>query len=215
MIFNYDVSELQTAITNATNLVAINSISDLSMRTSRYVNFGTALNVGGVTIPQYSRGLVISNSVVAVLYATNSTGHFYVANRNADGDWVNGSDLVGNIAALADTSSAGSSSGYNKMADGTLVQWGQTSFHLESNMTQIGSTGVYYYTYSFTLPVAFSSTLYTLTGTSRYSTGHCVSFGAINNTGNTATIHVYDYVARTAGTTNSVVLRWQAVGRWK
>ena len=103
-----------------------------------------------------------------------------------------------------------SGSGYCKLPDGTLIQWGTVTVTMQQ-MTQIASSGIYMTSVDLVFPIEFSNTNYHVTGTSKYSTGHVVPIGATPNGTTQAYVHVYDFDQRSGDT----VLRYTAIGRWK
>lgn len=117
-------------------------------------------------------------------------------------------------AAEPNESSGGTASGYCKMPDGTLIQWGHYTVSQEGSLTQIASSGVYYGLDYLTFPIAFYNDNYTVTGSTRYSTGHPVPIGFFSRSKSSVAISIYDFYARPMNGGNMIV-RWQAIGRWK
>lgn len=105
-------------------------------------------------------------------------------------------------------------SGYCKMPDGTLIQWGVATLDVTNALTQIASSGVYQGTASLSFPIAFASASYYLSGIVKYSTGYQVPCGFSANTPAIADIRIYDFYARPASS-SEYKLYWFAIGRWK
>ena len=118
MIFNYDVSDLHSAIsaettarenadidlsdaiTSLSGILTASQLSDLSVSSSHFIQFSANVTVGGVIIPRYSKGVLVATSSDAALYAIDSQGNLYTAFRS-DGTWVNGSS--GKLASYTTT----------------------------------------------------------------------------------------------------------------
>lgn len=100
---------------------------------------------------------------------------------------------------------------YAKFAGGLLIQWGTVDPGAHT-LSQIGSSGIYFDNIVINFPIPFADANTLITGNSRYSTGHCVPFGAWAHSGEGFTAHIYDFFARNG---SSFVIRWFAVGRWK
>lgn len=115
------------------------------------------------------------------------------------------------------TNESGSNSygNYCKMPDGTMIQWGNFTMNSTSEMTQIGSSGIYVSPgFNKTLPVNFVGD-YVVTGTSRYSTGHIVPLGCnMSQNADRFNVMIYDFYKRSLND-GLFVVYWQAVGRWK
>lgn len=123
--------------------------------------------------------------------------------------------LADNIDDMQIVSGSDNNCFYTKFQDGTMVQWGKTILDIKSGLSQIGSSGIYSYYDTITLPQPFlDSTSYVLTGVVKYDTGHEVPCGTVPSSANQCLIRVYDFYARPASST-LYVLRWMAVGRWK
>ena len=117
-----------------------------------------------------------------------------------------GSDVLYPESAVTGSNSNGT---YIKFADGTLIQYGTTTISV--SLSQIASTGVYYQSKTLNMPLSFASTTYTISGSSRYSTGHILPIGGVANTVSQVNICIYDFYARSG----NVSVRWMAVGKWK
>lgn len=105
--------------------------------------------------------------------------------------------------------SLGTTSSYVKYSNGLMIQWGQ--------YTVTGSTTAQGYTYfkaipEQTLPQTFVNQYFTVTGSSRYSTGASMPIGCYPTANNKYAGYLYDTVARSSV---SWTVRWQAIGRWK
>ena len=123
--------------------------------------------------------------------------------------------LADNIDDMQIVSGSDNNCFYTKFQDGTMVQWGKTILDIKSGLSQIGSSGIYSYYDTITLPQPFlDTTSYVLTGVVKYDTGHEVPCGTVPSSANQCLIRVYDFYARPASST-LYVLRWMAVGRWK
>ena len=110
-----------------------------------------------------------------------------------------------------------SGTGYCKMPDGTLIQWGRLS-GITVNLTALGNSGLYGQTYvannGIVFPIAFVDSSYFVTGSFQYSTGNVFPL-AVAYTAQ-ATDHCFpsffDAYARSG---NDGRISWQAIGRWK
>ena len=112
------------------------------------------------------------------------------------------------------TTTAGGT-GYCKLADGTMVCYANNvTVTGNGNMAQIGSSGVYFGTVDIDFPAAFKASNIAMSGTARYSTGNGVAFGVSSTTASGATIHVYDFYARSL-TDGNLKVSYIAIGRWK
>ena len=99
-----------------------------------------------------------------------------------------------------------SGTGYCKMPDGTLIQWGNTTVSATPN----ADTNV-----DVTFPVAFVDTSYNLSceivGYYRSYAGSYYDYWVINRTTTKGTLRICN-----SGTlTPSIPLSWLAIGRWK
>lgn len=108
------------------------------------------------------------------------------------------------------TQSLGTSSNYVKLQNGMMIQWGTMDL-TSMSLSQIGSSGIYSSTKMITFPTGFYDTNYVMSGRTRYSTGHSVPIGFNVSSTTQAQVVVYDFYARSG----TIVLKWQAVGRWK
>ena len=106
---------------------------------------------------------------------------------------------------------ANGGTGYCKLPNGTLIQWG-TTFTPSLSTAQIQSSGIYYAATAITFPIEFYNSEYSISGMARYSTGYSVPIGAYENTRSTATVHLYDFVSRS---NVSYRIEWHAIGIWK
>lgn len=107
-----------------------------------------------------------------------------------------------------------SGSGYCKMPDGTLIQWGR--YEVKSGtFTQAGSSGVYAFALSFSFPIPFASDYPAVFGSTQYSTGHRVASGYRGASKTTSAGVAYDFYPRVMSTTNKLFVEWCAIGRWK
>lgn len=101
------------AITDALNnlnisrtTLQVTSIDDIATSLNRFVSFGTAINMAGITIPQYAKGVLVSQGGAdATIYAISLEGKIYTAFRN-NGTWVNGKCLNNEISDLNSAISA-------------------------------------------------------------------------------------------------------------
>ena len=103
--------------------------------------------------------------------------------------------------------------GYTKLPDGTLIQWGKYSVH-SGSFAAVSGTGIYYLNISFNFPIPFVGNPI-VTGTSRYSTGFALPVGFNNASATTAVGYAYDFSPRTPTTQVPLIIEWQAVGKWK
>lgn len=118
-------------------------------------------------------------------------------------------DGTNNLYPEGAVTGSNSNGTYIKFADGTLVQYGTKTISV--TLSQIASSGVYYQSKTLNMPLSFASTTYTISGSSRYSTGHILPLGGIPNTVSQANICIYDFYARSG----NVSVYWMAVGKWK
>lgn len=111
--------------------------------------------------------------------------------------------------------SFGNYQSYTELPDGTLIQWGVYTVSGSGNMTASPLSGLYrsgFVTISF--PVAFYNSAYSVSGSSRYSTGNILPIGATPSTAGSFLADAYDFYARPLSDGN-LRIYWQAVGRWK
>lgn len=118
-------------------------------------------------------------------------------------------DGTNNLYPEGAVTGSNSNGTYIKFADGTLIQYGSTTISV--SLSQIASTGVYYQSKTMNLPMSFVNTTYTVSGSSRYSTGHILPIGAVPTSVSQVNVCIYDFYARSG----NVVVRWMAVGKWK
>ena len=104
-----------------------------------------------------------------------------------------------------------SGTGYCKMPDGTLIQWGSYTVPTVS-LTQIASSGIYSQTISMALPQSFVDTNYTGFATCRFQTGYAIPCGCLVRTKSEITFGLYDFYSRSG---SGMVVYWTAIGRWK
>lgn len=103
--------------------------------------------------------------------------------------------------------------GYCKMADGTLILRGTTTF-TSGSMAAYGS--IYISSATITLPQSpkFVSADYTITGSFKAGTGAEFAFGQKSTSTTQASVRIWDLVQRDFSR-ESLVVRWVAIGRWK
>lgn len=106
-----------------------------------------------------------------------------------------------------------SDTGYCKMPDGTLIQWGVTEFKSGSTSSYISP--IVTSNITLTMPIPFADTNYIVFGSGRYSTGLATAIGFYSASTTTAYAHWWDAAARTFSATTPLVVRWCAIGRWK
>lgn len=106
---------------------------------------------------------------------------------------------------------AESSTNYCKMADGTLIQWGEAS-DVTVSMTQ--SDALYVQRYTINLPIAFYNGRYYASASFQYSTGYGFACG-VPYSGRTASSFAVDFMETTNRSGNKGRYIWFAVGRWK
>lgn len=126
-----------------------------------------------------------------------------------------------NLSTINQTYS-GTANSYTKMADGTLIQWGEQTIAIEQTMVQVGSLNLYYGTYILTFDLPFKDTHFCMNVQSQYGTGYLFPAtgnprkqSASDQTSISATIWYYDVIQRQASETASLKIRWCAIGRWK
>ena len=196
-----------------------------------YANFGvyaipdgTALNDAPAGWPTAGGGrLIVSNAIGSTRQPgeVNQTVLQELIHRSGT-RWVRygGSSSGTTVAWDAwqpkdSTTSFGNYASYDKLPDGTLIQWGVHTVSGSGSMSQIGSTGVFRSGFvTVQLPTAFYNTAYSVSGSCRYSTGFLVPIGAIQGTASAFTADCYDFYARPL-TDGLLKIYWQAVGRWK
>lgn len=94
------LGNLNSVINSLKNVVTISELADLSLTENHFILFLANVNVGEITIPRYSRGVIVSSaSSDATLYAIDASGNLYVSYRNS-GIWTNTKNITGDIAAL-------------------------------------------------------------------------------------------------------------------
>ena len=106
---------------------------------------------------------------------------------------------------------AESGTGYCKMADGTLIQWGEAS-NVTVSMTQ--SDALYVQRYTITLPISFYNARYFASASFQYSTGYGFACG-VPYSGRSTTSFAVDFMETTNRSGNAGRYIWFAIGRWK
>lgn len=106
-----------------------------------------------------------------------------------------------------------SGTGYCKMADGTMLQWG--TYNLTSGtMSQYGA--LYGVAATIVFPIAFNNANIVVTGSSKYGNQPEMAFGMTSTiTSAQVIVRLWDVASRAISSTNPFVVKWQAVGRWK
>lgn len=100
--------------------------------------------------------------------------------------------------------SAMSGNGYQKCADGTLIQWGSGTF----GSTTSGTTN----NVTVSLSVAFANTNYVVQAWSSYR--YPSQLDVVATVTSTSTITIYG-VNRTSSSLSDCRYMWKAIGRWK
>lgn len=106
-----------------------------------------------------------------------------------------------------------SGTGYCKMPDGTLIQWGDVWYTDVGSFTQNGA--VYILAVALTFPKAFVDGNIFVTGSSKIGQAPEFAFGVANKTSTNATIRCMNSTAQTVSTTTQLRVHWMAIGRWK
>lgn len=160
-----------------------------------------------------------TNLVVGDLRVYNNQLYRVTQQVSSGATLIPNTNIVAVNLITANQTYSGVANNYTKMADGTLIQWGETSIELQRTMPQVGSLNLYYDVYTLTFDVPFKDTHYSIYAQSQYGTGFL--FPATGNpqsnqdgTSTSATIWFYDVYQRTTGG-NALKIRWCAIGRWK
>lgn len=126
----------------------------------------------------------------------------------------NTSDLV-NDSGFLTTDDFDSGTGYCKMPDGTLIQWGSLIVEQGSTAQYVGQT--YQMPVSLSLPIPFVDTNYRVFGSSKFVSGGAVAIGhdVSLSTKSSAYIRAWDYTSRTLSSSATLKIWWIAIGRWK
>lgn len=125
------------------------------------------------------------------------------------------SDGDGNVYPVGATIGSNSNGHYIKFADGTLIQYGISVLTAPGSMSAAsGVQGLYWATFTLTLPIAFVDNDYSIIATTRYQTGHPFACGSVPASETIATIAAYDFYAR-PNNDGTRKFFWQAIGRWK
>lgn len=126
----------------------------------------------------------------------------------------NTSDLV-NDSGFLTTDDFDSGTGYCKMPDGTLIQWGSLIVEQGSTAQYVGQT--YQMPVSISLPIPFVDTNYRVFGSSKFVIGGAVAIGhdVSLSTESSAYIRAWDYTSRTLSSSATLKIWWIAIGRWK
>lgn len=141
---------------------------------------------------------------IMVLAISQSSNNGVAMNSSMDGaTWV-GWRWWGNSE-----SSLGTASNYTKLADGTMIQWGETT--ASATLSQIASSGIYYGYYDITMPQAFLNNYFQISGIAQYSTGYVVPIGYQRISTSKFRAGIYDFYARNG----NIRVAWHALGRWK
>lgn len=137
-----------------------------------------------------------------------------VSGTNVDDALDNLNGAINNLKSVA---GGGTANGYAKLADGTLIQWGNMT-NLTVDLQADGNSGLYKQNYStnngIVFPVSFVNTSYVLVGGFQYSTGGSFPISVAYN--QKAVDHcnpdIRDVYQRTG---NEGRISWIAIGRWK
>lgn len=110
-----------------------------------------------------------------------------------------------------------SGSGYCKMPDGTMIQWGTASITSGTFInTNTGSSGMWDLSCNFTFPFSFAAgSSPRVFGTAKYSTGHMIPVGFFSSSATTAACELYDFYQRVPSASTPYYIEWTAIGRWK
>lgn len=192
MIFNYDVSDLQSAINDVEDGLAIvaNGNTHAAIASGQYV---------------YIKG---HGTLADGLYKATAA---IPLNGTLSGSNVS-SVSSGGLNDLQNISSATSGQGYCKFPDGTLIQWG--SIDVPSQSIAGHSTGSWYYyeitpDYSFPIPfTTLPSVIFSKAG------GKLCSIGW--SSWSTSKITEVDVLSSSSSYTDfGVTIHWIAIGKWK
>ncbi len=163
-------------------------------------------------------GIQTANANIASLREDLTADETDIANLQSDMTTAQGdiTTIQGNVSALqtALENEIVGAVGYCKMADGTLILRGTTNF-TSGSMVAYGS--IYIATVTIALPSSpkFINSDYTITGSSKWSTGAELAFGQGATSVTQASVRVWDVSARTFSTNAPLVIKWMAIGRWK
>ena len=110
-----------------------------------------------------------------------------------------------------------SGSGYCKMPDGTMIQWGTASITSGTFInTNTGSSGMWDLSCNFAFPFSFAAgSSPRVFGTAKYSTGHMIPVGFFSSSATTAACELYDFYQRVPSASKPYYIEWTAIGRWK
>lgn len=111
-----------------------------------------------------------------------------------------------------------SGTGYCKMPDGTLIQWGSVACTnpsgSASTMSQVADSGIYTGTVRLSFSENFINTSYMVTGCSKYDSGYEFPYGVNTKTAANVILRLYDFYARPLND-GKMVIQYLAIGRWK
>lgn len=127
--------------------------------------------------------------------------------------WID-TDDDGSVHQVLELSDFDSASGHCKMPDGTLIQWGVTSF--PSGATSGYVSPISFFRFTVTFPIPFVDTNYCVWGSGRYSSGMATPIGFVGAASTTvADFFWWDAAARTFSSTYPLIVKWTAIGRWR
>ena len=238
-LLSYDDTETYSSGTVGAEIGGLKNILDSKVDTSAIVNNvttesegyvldarqGKAVNdrittiAGGLAAHKSGNTASTALSIGTYIYLTgNSTlseGIYRVKSAISSGATYTTSNLTRqDSGASALNTIVDGGSGYVKLPDGTMIQYGATTVTASGTMTQILSSGIYYGVFNLDFPTAFASSSFRVFGSSRYSTGFPFTFAGFPLTSSRASIYVYDFYAR-AMNDEKLALQWMAIGRWK
>lgn len=119
------------------------------------------------------------------------------------------SDSDGNVYPVSNASGTG----YCKMPDGTLIQWGDKWYTDAGSFTANGS--LYILPVALTFPIEFVNDSIFVSGSSKVGQAPEFAFGVAAKTRTNATIRCFNTSAQTVSSSLQLRVYWMAIGRWK
>lgn len=162
---------------------------------------------------------VVESQHWAIHFRNKGTGAAFgkAAERDNEldiGNWkLTCGDVVVDSLSVVDSYGSNTNGNYCKLANGTLIQWGTMT--VTSGSFSAVVSPIYYYSITHDLPMAFTGASYTVSGASRFSTGHSVAIGGYPSSASKVIIHCFDYYSRSMSASAALVVRWMAIGKWK
>lgn len=98
-----------------------------------------------------------------------------------------------------------------KFNNGLMILDIHTSVNATMGSSPVANSGFYYASVTLNLPEAFGDSNFTVTGCTRFSTGHVMPLGAFPSNNSTVLFNIYDFYSRSG----SFAIHYTAIGRWK